>query len=200
MNFSTVHTHFQGVISLVSQVIHFHAVPGVGCQLRAAPPLALFRCNVIAGDMVGTENAFDLTHTDLIVGIEGFLDPEEVFVVIASHIAEGNAEVHVRTGVEALGIGRQFAHELCRCGAAFEVDRLGAGVGFGAIDEGVLCAGGGVAVVGHPADKVLPAGRLGIGGTAFEVIGEEYTATVHGGGSAVAAHAAANYGYRAAGA
>lgn len=138
MNFIAIHAHSQGVIGLVSQVIHFHAIPGVGCHLRAAKPLVHSRSDVIAWNMVGTENPLDLTHTDFIVGIKGFLDTEDMFVVVTGHIAHGHAHVDVRAGIQALGAGREFTHELRRCCTTFEADRFGTAVSFAAIDQCVL--------------------------------------------------------------
>lgn len=194
MNQGSIDPHVQGVVSLVSEEGGFHAIPFVGGQLRTTPPLGCLGCNVIAGDMVGTQYAFDLSYADFVIGIGGFLDPEEMLVVIASHIAERDAEVNVSTGIEALGTGRQGTDDLCRALAAFEVDRLGAAVGFGAIDQCVGSTGGGVAVIAHIADEVIPAGWLGIHGTAFKGFGEQHTDTVVNG------RAAASHSDRAAGA
>jgi len=178
VNFSAVYTHFQCVIGLVSQIIHLNAVPGIRSDLRATPPLALLGRDVIAGDMVGSQYTLDLAYTDFIIGIEGFLQAEEVFVVVTRHITDGYAGIDVSTGIETLGASRQCADDLCRGSAAFEVNGFGTAVGFAAIHQGVLGTAQGIAVVRHPADKVLPTGRLGIYGTAFEVVAEQDTGTI----------------------
>lgn len=173
-----IYPHMQGVIRLVKQVSRFHAVPGIGCQLGTAPPLIHFGCNIVATEFIGAENTFDLAYADFIVSVQAAFGTENMFMVIASDIAQRHTHIDVGAGVQALGTSRYGAYDLGRGCGAFKVDGFGTAVGFAAINQGVLRTGQGVAVVRYPADKVLPTSRLGVNSTAFKVIAEQDTGTV----------------------
>src|SRR5688572_8077902 len=168
----------QGVIRLVKEVSRFHAVPGIGCQLGTAPPFIHFGCNIVATEFIGTKNTFDLAYANFIVSVQASFGAKNMFMVIASDITQSHTHIDVGAGIKTLGTSRYSADDLGRGCGAFEVDRLAAAIGLGAVDQGVLRTGQGIPVVCYPADKVLPASWLGVNSTILEGFAEQHASTV----------------------
>jgi hypothetical protein len=117
-----VYPHTQLVVSGIRIVGRFHAIPGIGCQLRAAVPLRHFRGYVIGEALIGAQDAFDLADANFIAGIGRASDPHNMFVVIARLITQHLAEIHISAHMQALYARWQSAHNLRRVWAATEVN------------------------------------------------------------------------------
>lgn len=55
--------------AIAAQHLDFNAVPFIGGNFRAAEPLALRRSDIVTGNLVGADVAFDLAEAYFIVGI-----------------------------------------------------------------------------------------------------------------------------------
>ena len=82
MHLGSIDPHIKAVISLVSQISCFNAVPGIRSQLRATEPLAHLGRDVIARDMIGSQHTFNLSNANFIIGIRRFLETKNMFVIV----------------------------------------------------------------------------------------------------------------------